>query len=283
MQSLMLGLLAALLWGLHDFTVRRISAVADSAALYLVVLGVGAVLLIPLDFGSDNWEGVTGGIVAFSALAGLVYALSVYALFRAFTIGPVRLVAPICGAYPLFSIGIAIARGQPASAVIWLASLAVLGGITAIAQGESGAESGSRRAAIGWSILAAAGFAISFAMLHSAAQSTADIHVALIARFAGFAGMLVWVITRGINVRPAFAIWPTLLFMGVLDVGGMIAVTMAGNYTRPEFAAVASSCFSLVTILLAWRLLGEKLTRAQWMGAVMVFAGIVTLGLAAVR
>jgi hypothetical protein len=83
--------------------------------------------------------------------------------------------------------------------------------------------------------------------------------------------MLVWVITRGIDVKPAFAIWPTLLFMGVLDVGGMIAVTMAGSYTRPEFAAVTSSCFGLVTILLAWRLLGEKLTRAQGLGAVVVF------------
>jgi len=131
--------------------------------------------------------------------------------------------------------------------------------------------------------LAAAGFAISFAMLHSAAQSAADIHVALIARFAGFFGLLVWVMARGIDIKPAFAIWPTLLFMGVLDVGGMIAVTMAGSYTRPEFAAVTSSCFGLVTILLAWRLLGEKLTRAQGFGAVMVFAGIATLGLAAVR
>ena len=96
MQSLMLGLLAALLWGVHDSTVRRISAVADSAALYLVVLGVGAVLLVPLDFASGNWEGIASGIVAFSALAGLIYALGVYALFRAFTIGPVRLVAPSC-------------------------------------------------------------------------------------------------------------------------------------------------------------------------------------------
>jgi drug/metabolite transporter (DMT)-like permease len=95
--------------------------------------------------------------------------------------------------------------------------------------------------------------------------------------------MLVWVITRGIDVKPAFAIWPTLLFMGVLDVGGMIAVTMAGSYTWPEFAAVTSSCFGLVTILRAWRLLGEKLTRAQGLGAVVVFAGIATLGLAAVH
>ena len=92
--------------------------------------------------------------------------------------------------------------------------------------------------------------------------------------------MLVWVVTQGINVKPALAIWPTLLFMGLLDVGGMIAVTAAGSYTRPEFAAVSSSCFGLVTMLLAWRFLKEKLTKAQWAGAAMVFGGIIVLGLA---
>jgi drug/metabolite transporter (DMT)-like permease len=92
--------------------------------------------------------------------------------------------------------------------------------------------------------------------------------------------MLVWVLAHRIDVKPALAIWPTLLFMGILDVGGMMAVTAAGSYARPEFAAVSSSCFGLVTIFLAWRLLGERLTLAQWMGAAMVFGGIVVLGLA---
>ena len=276
----MLGLLAAMLWGLHDFTVRRISAVADPAALYLVVLGFGSIVLIPLSYGSGGPGELALATVGFSALAGLVYALGVYALYRAFAIGPVRLVAPICGAYPLLSIGIAIGQGQPATALVWLAALAVLGGIGVVAQGEGGADKGSRRTAIGWSVLAASGFAVSFAMLHSAAQSMAHGHVALIARLAGFAAMLVWVLTQGINVKPALTLWPTLLLMGLLDVGGMIAVTAAGSYTRPEFAAVSSSCFGLVTILLAWRFLKEKLTKAQWMGAAMVFGGIIVLGLA---
>ena len=280
MQSLMLGLLAATLWGLHDFTVRRISALADSAALYLVVLGVGSIFLIPMSYETGGLGDLATGTVAFSALAGLVYALGVYALYRAFAIGPVRLVAPICGAYPLLSIGFAIGRGQPATGLVWLASLSVLAGIAVVAKGERGTENGSRRTAIAWSVMAAIGFSVSFAMLHFAVQSAAHGHVALIARLAGFVGMFVWVVTQGIDVRPAFAIWPTLFLMGILDVGGMIAVTAAGSYARPEFAAVSSSCFGLVTILLAWRLLGEKLTKAQWMGGVMVFGGIVVLGLA---
>ena len=280
MQSLILGLLAALLWGVHDYTVRRVSSKADSAALYVVVLGLGLLVLIPLVFVSGAWQGLSRDVIAISAPAGLIYALGVYALYRAFTIGPVRLVAPICGAYPLLSIGIAIGRGQPADAMVWLAALAVLGGIAIIARGERETDSGSRRMAIGWSILAAGGFALSFATLHAATQNSENLQVTFIARLAGFVGLLVWVLARRIPVMPALAVWPTLLLMGALDVGGMIAVTAAGGYARPEFAAVSSSCFGLVTILLAWRLSGELLTPAQWVGAVLVFAGVVTLGLA---
>lgn len=280
MQSLILGLLAALLWGVHDFTVRRVSSKADSAALYVVVLGLGLLVLIPLVFVSGAWQGLSRDVIAISAPAGLIYALGVYALYRAFTIGPVRLVAPICGAYPLLSIGIAIGRGQPADAMVWLAALAVLGGIAIIARGERETDSGSRRMAIGWSILAAGGFALSFATLHAATQNSENLQVTFIARLAGFVGLLVWVLARRIPVMPALAVWPTLLLMGALDVGGMIAVTAAGGYARPEFAAVSSSCFGLVTILLAWRLSGELLTPAQWVGAVLVFGGVVTLGLA---
>lgn len=279
LQSLMLGLVAAILWGLHDFTIRRVSARADAAALYLIVLGIGIALLLPLALGSGGWETITPGLAGFSAVAGLIYALGVYALYRAFTIGPVRLVAPICGSYPVLSVGLAMAQGQSAGWPVWLALIAVLGGISVVAQGESDSAHGSRRAAISWSILAAFGFATSFAMLASAAKTGADMPVTLLARMAGFAGVLGWVTLQRIDIKPAFAIWPLLLLLGSLDVGGMIAVTVAGGFARPEFAAVASSCFGLVTILLAWRFLHEPLTRAQWLGVLAVFSGIITLGL----
>lgn len=279
MQSLLLGLAAALLWGLHDFTIRRVSDRADAAALYLVVLGFGSILLAPLALYEGGWGGFSPSLLAATVLAGLVYATGVYSLYRAFYIGPVRLVAPICGAYPLLSVGMAVAQGQPAGPLVWLAALAVLAGIGVVAQGEAGAAQGSRSAAIGWSVLAAFGFAGSFEMLHQAAEQAADLPVTLIARIAGFAGILVWIKVQRIEIKPALGIWPVLLMMGALDVGGMIAVTMAGGFARPEFASVASSCFGLVTILLAWRFLREPMTALQWAGAVVVFSGIAVLGL----
>jgi drug/metabolite transporter (DMT)-like permease len=277
MESLMLGLTAALLWGVHDFSVRRVSAVADAAALYLVVLGFGVLLIVPFGLAAPGWGDLTPRLAGFCAVAGLVYAAGAYALYRAFAIGPVRLVAPICGAYPLLSVGLAMVQGRPVAGLVWLAALAVLAGVALVARGESGPTQGSKPAAIGWSVLAATGFFASFGMLHSAAEAAADLPVALIARAAGFAGILALVALRRVAVRPALSVWPALGVMAALDIGAMFAVTAAGSFDRPEFAAVTSSCFGLVTVGLAWRFLAEPVRPAQWAGIAVVFAGVAVL------
>jgi len=279
MESLLLGLTAALAWGLHDFTVRRVSAAADAAALYLLVLGFGVLWLLPFALLSQGWAALTLPLIGFTCLAGVIYALGVYALYRAFAIGPVRLVAPICGAYPLLSVGLAMVQGQPITPMVWLAAAAVVGGVALVARGEGGDSAGPSRAAILWSILAAAGFFASLAMLHSAAEGAADLPVTLIARLVGCVPIVALVLWQRVPVRPAFSVWPLLAMMAALDLAGMVAVTVAGGFARPEFASVTSSCFGLVTVLLAWRFLGETVSRVQWAGIGVVFAGVAVLSL----
>jgi drug/metabolite transporter (DMT)-like permease len=277
MESLFLGLTAALVWGLHDFSVRRVSAAANAGALYLLVLGFGVLWILPFALASPGWADLTAGLVGFTALAGLVYAFGVYALYRAFAIGPVRLVAPICGAYPLLSVGLAMAQGQEITPVVWLAALAVVGGVGLVARGEGGDATGDRRSAILWAAAAATGFFASLGMLHAAADRAADLPVALIARVAGCAGILLLVVIQRVPVRPAFSVWPMLALMAALDLGGMFAVTAAGSFDRPEFASITSSCFGLVTVLLAWRFLAEPVRPVQWLGIMTVFVGVAVL------
>ena len=277
MESLLLGLTAALVWGMHDFTVRRVSATAKAAALYVIVLGFGALWILPFAALSTGWAAFDLGLTLFTILSGLVYAFGVYALYRAFAIGPVRLVAPICGAYPLLSVALALAQGQEITALVWLAAVAVVAGVALVARGEGDEDAGPRRAAIAWAVTAAIGFFASFGMLHSATEQSAALPVALVARLAGFAGILCLVLWQRVDVRPALPIWPTLAIMAALDLGGMFAVTAAGAFERPEFASVTSSCFGLVTVLLAWRFLNEPVRPVQWAGIAMAFGGVAVL------
>lgn len=278
MHSLLIGLAAALLWGLHDFTARRIGGRADAAVMLIFVLGFGAVLLAPLAVIAGGWHGLSPRVLGLALASGVGAALAGYGLYRAFAIGPVRLVAPICGAYPMLSVAFAVARGQEAGGLVWLGVLAVVGGIALVARGEPGEADGNPLHAVLWAGFACVNFAATFGLAQWAAEGAADLPVSLVARLGGLTLALAWVALRRPPLAPTLAQWPALLLMGALDVGALTLITVAGGFPRAEYASVASSTFGIVTILLAWRFLGEAMKPLQWLGVSVVFGGIALLG-----
>ncbi|ESW62101.1 MAG: hypothetical protein Q27BPR15_02820 [Rhodobacter sp. CACIA14H1] len=280
MISLTLGLVAALCWGLHDFTIRRIGGRADVAAMFATVTLFGLLPLIPVALLAGGWQAIGPQQMVLAVAAGITSVSANIGLYRAFTIGPVSLVAPICGAYPVLSVLFSVARGNPAGGQEWLAVLAVVAGVAVVARGEGGASSGSRLAAALWAALASLSFALTFGLAQWSAETGAHLPVAAITRLTALAVALVWLLQRRPGSGGLAAIWPSLLIMGFLDVGALTTVTLAGGLPNAEYAAVASSIFGIVTILLAWKFLHEPMRPAQWGGVALVFAGIAALGLA---
>jgi drug/metabolite transporter (DMT)-like permease len=127
MIAICLGIAAALAWGLHDFFVRTVSQNSGIFASIITVFGTGVVIL-------------GACVVAFGnpvIMTPLSYQLSIasrissagVAVYMAFAIGPVSLVAPIFGAYPILSVGWAAVSGTPVSGLQWLAVLTVVAGV----------------------------------------------------------------------------------------------------------------------------------------------------------
>lgn len=275
MISLTFGLTAALCWGLHDFVVRDVARKAPALPLLTLVLGFGAVLLAPLTL-IEGWGGMTLRAAGFAALSGGCYVLASLGLYRAFAIGPVGLVAPICGAYPLVTLLLAMAAGRAVGGRDWLAVALVIGGIALVA-GRKEPGQGARLAAILWAALGAACFALTFQFGQIAAREGGELTATLLARIAALALVLAVLPVQRQGLAPAMPHWRPLLLMGALDVGALGLVLASGGLPRPEYAAVASSLFGVVTILLAWRFLNERLGPAQALGVAVVFAGIALL------
>lgn len=280
MISLSLGLIAALCWGLHDFTIRRVGGRADVAAMLAMVTTFGLLPLLPVALWAGGWGLIGPQQAGLAIAAGIGSVVANIGLYRAFTIGPVSLVAPICGAFPVLSVLFAIARGQEAGLQEWLAVLAVVAGVAIVARGEGGTASGNRLAAAGWAALASVSFALTFGLAQWSAETGAHMPAAAITRVAALAVVLIWLLWRRPGRTGLSKIWPALLLMGCLDVGALSAVTLAGGLPNAEYASVASSIFGIVTILLAWRFLNEPMKPQQWGGVALVFAGIAALGLA---
>ncbi|WP_299297043.1 DMT family transporter [uncultured Tateyamaria sp.] len=274
MGALTLGLIAALCWGVHDTLVRYISQrVGVFQSLFpVLVSGCIATTGLALILGAG---GLAGNAGLYAAASGVIFGLTGAAFYRALAIGPVRVVAPIVAAFPILSVGWAVMNGQEVTVLQWGAVLIVVAGcgfVAATSKDEDGA--GAQPAAIMWSVLAAVGFSVSFAMGQLSVEGGAEMTAIAAARVGAVAVVgLLAVVLRQPVMPPASAL-PILVVMGVLDAIAIGAVMLAGSFAYPAFASVAASTFGVLTIILAAVFLREAVARIQWVGILIVFAAI---------
>lgn len=278
MFAILLGLVAAFAWGAHDVCVRYVSQNNGIFASLVWVLGFGLVLVTPVS--AVAWQqGAAGGSLELALLSGLFFALGGIALYKAFSIGPVRLVAPVIGAYPILSVGWASLSGTSVSALQWGMVALIVGGIAVLAQSESedGAAGGGGTAIL-WSLLAGVGFAATFAIGHAATATGGELALLAPTRAMAFVAVLAVALVLRAPLRPERRHLPLLALMGALDAIALGSVIGAGRTDRPEFAAVGASTFGVITIVLAALFLGERLKPHQWLVVLVVFAAIGVLG-----
>ena len=278
MLSLGLGLIAACAWAVHDLLVRKIGQHGPLLPMMLVVLAAGAVALaVPVAVLAD-WDAMTPAAYSYAGAAGLAYVLGMGGLYKAFSLAPVRLVAPILGAFPMISLGLAALGGKAVSGLEVAAVLAIVGGIAVVAL--TGRDEGATQrpgAAILWSLAGTVGFATTFWFAHEASRQGDELAGIMVTRLVALAVVLGIAMALRSPLRGFGGAGKTLIAMGVLDALAISLVTASARLPNPEYAAIASSLFGVLTILLAWRLLKEAVQPLQWAGIATVFAGIAVL------
>ncbi|MGB0797928.1 MAG: EamA family transporter [Planktomarina sp.] len=277
--SLSLGLVAAICWGVHDICVRYVSQRVGIYPSILTVLIVGSIVLAPICISWGDWAAVTGLGLAYASASGATFTLAGIALYKAFAIGPVRLVAPIIGSYPILSVGLVYLSGGTVHLTQGLAVLVIVCGIAIVAQGDGSGAAGSRRSAIAWSITAAIGFFTSFALGQSAASLGAELPVILLTRLVAVITVLGVICVLRTTAWPDRRQLPLLSIMGVLDGSALAVIVFSGTKDFAEYAAVTASTFGIITVILAWVFLRERMSPIQWGGVALVFAAVAYLGL----
>lgn len=280
MNALVLGLIAAVAWGIHDILVRYVSRTIGivQSMFFVLVFGGFVWLIIALIFGGLgklNTDDTT-----LSIAAGVCFSIALIGHYNAFAKGPVRIVAPIIGTFAVVAFGIAAILGKDITIAQWLAVLALVAGIALVArQQDAQALDYSFIKLMSWCVVAIFGFAFTFALGQEVSSNGDPIMGGFVTRLTATLIMaVIYLYTRmkapQTKLKLAPRQWAILFLIGMLDAIALGVVLAAGIYPNAEYASAASAIFGLITVLIAWIFLKEKINIVQWSGIFITFASI---------
>mgnify|MGYP003624825286 CR=1 FL=1 len=281
MSAITLGLIAAFAWAFHDICVRRVSQKTPLMAALLTVLIVALTFQLGVMGVTDTFAPIAPKAVWIAVLSGALFLMASLGLYGAFQRGPVRLVAPIIASYPVLSVIWAVLRGAQISWFQWAAVLLIIVGVSLVAAlADHGREKApSKGPTILLSIMAAVGFAGTFALGQYAAEISGFMPVTMVTRIVAIILLVAGMAVLRLPFWPGRRAVVVLFAMGIADGIALMSVLSASGLPDAQYAAVAASSFGLLTIVLAWAILGERMTRVQWLGCALAFAGIGYLAL----
>jgi drug/metabolite transporter (DMT)-like permease len=294
-MGILLGLVAALGWGISDFAARFASRRMGTYRAMFFMQGLGFILLTTCMRPLNGWGHLTDGSGwhpwAWGILAGCCNTVATLALYRSFEIGKLSIVAPISASYPVLTVLLAIAGGERLTlwralgialtmfGVIWLSfgnsPAADNGGRTDTPQ-PTEIPCGRRERGVGWAIVSAFGFGVLFWLLGvrvvPRVGSTAAVWMIRLTSFS-VVGLLATPLRQPLKL-PKGGTWWVLLMIAVLDAGAFVANNLADTTEQVAVVSVLVSLYGAVTVALAAMSLRDRITGRQWPGIILVFAGI---------
>ena len=277
MLAIALALGASLCWGSGDFlgglTTRR-------ASLWAVIVGsqaaglVGATLVVVL--AGHGWPRLHA--VWPVMLGGLASVVAISCFYKALAIGSMSIVAPISATNALIPFLVGLAVGERPSAAQLAGVALAAAGVLLVASERAragdiiGAAALPNEPAVEPTALTAAGAA---ARVPRRSQRRAIV-LALTAAVA--MGLVLVGYDATARCDPLWEMrrsaLPFLVAVGLLDTGANGVFALATTQGYLSLVAVLASVYPVVTVLLAYGLLRERLAPHQMVGAVGTLAGI---------
>ena len=274
------GLASAASWGAADFNGGLATRRANPFVVVAASQGIGLGLLVALALLVGEPVPAFPSLL-WGAAAGVFGGLGLAALYRALAVGQMSVAAPVTAllsaALPVLFAALTV--GIPTERQIGGFALALLSvWLLARAPGSQGRPQG-----LGLALVAGAGFGGFLILIHQA-EPTSVLWPLAAARLASLGLMLpiagVAVHRAAPTERGGRRLWLPVILSGILDVGGNAFFVLAGHVGRLDVAAVLSSLYPATTVLLAWLLLKERLTRAQALAIVLALLAILLITVA---
>ncbi len=292
LEGLLLGLTAALAWGLADTLAtvasRRVGSLRATAGTQLTSVAVLATLVVARRTALPT----DPAVVALPLACGVVAAVAYLAFFTALRHGPISVVSPVVSTYGGLSVvlsvlllGESLAPGQVLGVAV------ATGGVVLASVTLAGGLRGARPAGPGvaYAIVALVAFAATTVAMSGPIRAAGWLPVLFLARIAN-AGS-VWTILGGSRLRRPSGPASTgeravdrraiglVLVAGLLDIGGSIAFAIGLEISRTWLVGITSSFGPVIVVAAGVALFGERPRPAQWLGLGFVAASVFLIAL----
>ena len=262
-MGVVLALAAALAYGLSDF-VGGLASRRTSAWPVAFMCAVGALacsVLVALVTSGD----ATGADLGWGALAGVGSGLGGAFLYRGLAAGRMGVVAPVSAVgAAVLPVVVGVTTGERPELLVWLGIIAAVPGIWLVSREPGGA--GSFAAGLVDGVIAGVGFGLLFAAIGQVPDGAGYWPLALAQVSALLAVVLTATALRA-TWRPTQRSEVTGgLLAGALATGAALCFLLATQTGLLTVAAVLTSLYPAVTILLAATVLREHIHRGQALG-----------------
>jgi drug/metabolite transporter (DMT)-like permease len=276
LAGIFFAITSAVTWGSGDFSggqatrkSHQYQVLMLAALSGMVVLSIAAII---------RGEGIpTGKNIFWALMAGSAGALGMAALYRALSLGHTASVAPTsaitCAALPVL-FGLVTAGLPKATQLVGMIVAFVAIGL--VSRSPSAGDKTFREGMIlsFFSGIGFGGFFIFIALVDKG-QIFAPV---LIARTVTLVIALIMLGVKHLPL-PGLVSNPIALLAGTLDTGGNVFYLLATQFTRLDIAALLSSFYPAMTVILASVILKEKIAWIQWIGMTLCIVALALMTL----
>ncbi len=264
------GLLSSVCWGAGDFFGGLTSRRANPLSVTITMQWLGALLLLVFALGVRE-PLPTATPVLWAIGAGSAGGFALLLLYTALATGTMGIVAPVSGVVGAIIpiLVAAVTLGAPSS--LQLAGFVLALVAVWLLAGSGG--SGFHWRMLVLPIFAGIGFGL-FYVLMARVGDDGFFWPLTVARTTAGLVLIPWALVRKAPLTPGRALLPMVALVALFDTGGNLFYLLAAQNGRLDIAAVLSSLYPGVTVLLAWLVLNERLTAPQWAGVAAALMAI---------
>lgn len=292
-MGILLGLTTALCWGSADLLARFATRKIGTFRTMLYMQLTGLVLLTAALHSLGGWGHLADGSGwrpwAWGIAAGVLNTLGTLALYRSFEIGKMSIVAPISASYPALTMLLSAITGERLTPARFAGVGLILVGVVVVARGEKlpgdanpldeKTRPAKKNLGVAWALMSAVGFGVMFWILGIRVVpllgSAPAVWVIRLTSVLVTAAMIL--LLRRPMALPESGANRWILGIGILDTSAYLFNNYGMLHEQVSVVSVLASLYGAVTVALAATILGEKVSRMQWVGIAAIFAGIVLI------